>query len=152
MTPTTEVTLHSDGNLIGPDDTAHLTAKELALLLAVVGRKGGILTKQAAMTELYGGMDEPEIKIIDVFICKVRNKLLKVGALEAIETVFGQGYRWSKNVKLDTPDSDFLSMEVTPELARRLEDLALASNCTVGMILHKIVAGHLTEYEDEVWA
>lgn len=152
MTTLTEVTVNADGTLSGPDDTAHLTNKELALLIAVAGRKGGVLTKQAALTELYGGMDEPELKIIDVFICKVRAKLLTVGALEAIETVWGQGYRWSKDVKLLTPDGGFVSMEASPDLVERLEDLALASECNVSTLLHRIVTENIEKYEQEVWA
>jgi hypothetical protein len=38
-------------------------------------RKGTTLTKEMFLNHLYGGMDEPELKIIDVFICKLRKKL-----------------------------------------------------------------------------
>ena len=146
------ITLNADGTLSSDVGEAHLTNKELALLVAVMSRKGGILTKQAGLTELYGGMDEPEVKIIDVFICKVRAKLLKVGSPDAIETVWGQGYRWNKAVKVLTPDGGFLSMETSPELTERIEDLALAANCNVASLLHRIVTENLERYEQEVWA
>ncbi|ADK73438.1 transcriptional regulator [Roseobacter phage RDJL Phi 1] len=148
---TAQITLNADGTLSGPDGEAHLTTKEMALTLAIANRKGGTLTKEAALTEIYGGRDEPELKIIDVFVCKARRKLLQVGAAEAIETVWGQGYRWSKDVKLKTPDGGFLSLEAEPELVHRIEDLALASDCTVGILLHRIISENIEAYEEEAW-
>ena len=50
------------------------------------------LTKEAFLNHLYGGMDEPEMKIIDVFICKLRKKLAQAGADNLIGTVWGRGY------------------------------------------------------------
>ena len=44
------------------------------------------------LNHLYGGMDEPELKIIDVFICKLRKKLAQAGADNLIATVWGRGY------------------------------------------------------------
>lgn len=56
-------------------------------------RKGTTLTKEMFLNHLYGGMDEPELKIIDVFICKLRKKLAKAtGGDTYIETVWGRGY------------------------------------------------------------
>ena len=56
-------------------------------------RKGTTLTKEMFLNHLYGGMDEPELKIIDVFICKLRKKLaLACGGENYIETVWGRGY------------------------------------------------------------
>jgi two-component system cell cycle response regulator CtrA len=51
-----------------------------------------VLTKEAFLNHLYGGMDEPEMKIIDVFICKLRKKLAAAGAEGLIGTVWGRGY------------------------------------------------------------
>ncbi len=51
-----------------------------------------VLTKEAFLNHLYGGMDEPEMKIIDVFICKLRKKLAQAGADNLIGTVWGRGY------------------------------------------------------------
>jgi two-component system, cell cycle response regulator CtrA len=56
-------------------------------------RKGTTLTKEMFLNHLYGGMDEPELKIIDVFICKLRKKLsMACGGENYIETVWGRGY------------------------------------------------------------
>jgi two-component system cell cycle response regulator CtrA len=71
----------------------HLTGKEYAMLELMSLRKGSTLTKEMFLNHLYGGMDEPEIKIIDVFICKLRKKLnLACHGVNYIETVWGRGY------------------------------------------------------------
>ena len=70
----------------------HLTGKEYAILELLVLRKGMVLTKEVFLNHLYGGMDEPEMKIIDVFICKLRKKLAEAGAPNVIGTVWGRGY------------------------------------------------------------
>jgi two-component system, cell cycle response regulator CtrA len=71
----------------------HLTGKEYAILELLSLRKGTTLTKEMFLNHLYGGMDEPELKIIDVFICKLRRKLTEaLGNDEYIETVWGRGY------------------------------------------------------------
>lgn len=72
--------------------TVHLTGKEYAILELLVLRRGMVLTKEAFLNHLYGGMDEPEMKIIDVFICKLRKKLSLAGAGGLIGTVWGRGY------------------------------------------------------------
>lgn len=74
-------------------DPVHLTGKEYQMLELLSLRKGTTLTKEMFLNHLYGGMDEPELKIIDVFICKLRKKLAKATGGEAhIETVWGRGY------------------------------------------------------------
>ena len=70
----------------------HLTGKEYSILELLVMRKGMVLTKEVFLNHLYGGMDEPEMKIIDVFICKLRKKLAEAGAPHVIGTVWGRGY------------------------------------------------------------
>ena len=79
-----EVTVHGQ--------PVHLTGKEYAILELLVLRKGMVLTKEAFLNHLYGGMDEPEMKIIDVFVCKLRKKLALAGAGSLIGTVWGRGY------------------------------------------------------------
>jgi len=74
------------------DKPVHLTGKEYSILELLVLRKGMVLTKEAFLNHLYGGMDEPEMKIIDVFICKLRKKLAQAGARDVIGTVWGRGY------------------------------------------------------------
>ena len=71
----------------------HLTGKEYAMLELLALRKGTTITKDMFLSHLYGGMDEPELKIIDVFICKLRKKLaLACNGTNYIETVWGRGY------------------------------------------------------------
>lgn len=70
----------------------HLTGKEYAILELLTLRKGLVLTKEVFLNHLYGGIDEPEAKIIDVFICKLRKKLAVAGADDLIGTVWGRGY------------------------------------------------------------
>lgn len=71
----------------------HLTGKEYRLLELLSLRKGATVTKEMIMDHLYGGMDEPELKIIDVFVCKLRKKLdAACGGIRYVETVWGRGY------------------------------------------------------------
>jgi two-component system, cell cycle response regulator CtrA len=77
----------------------HLTGKEYQMFELLSLRKGTTLTKEMFLNHLYGGMDEPELKIIDVFICKLRKKLAQATAPgpgqpgeHFIETVWGRGY------------------------------------------------------------
>jgi two-component system cell cycle response regulator CtrA len=73
--------------------SVHLTGKEYGILELLSLRKGTTLTKEMFLNHLYGGMDEPELKIIDVFICKLRKKLsTATGGDNYIETVWGRGY------------------------------------------------------------
>ncbi len=71
----------------------HLTGKEYGMLELLSLRKGTTLTKEMFLNHLYGGIDEPELKIVDVFICKLRKKLMAAtGGDNYIETVWGRGY------------------------------------------------------------
>ena len=71
----------------------HLTGKEYGMLELLALRQGSTITKEMFLNHLYGGMDEPEMKIIDVFICKLRRKLANAsGGKDYIETVWGRGY------------------------------------------------------------
>ncbi|HWK47244.1 MAG TPA: response regulator transcription factor [Stellaceae bacterium] len=71
----------------------HLTGKEYGILELLSLRKGTTLTKEMFLNHLYGGMDEPELKIIDVFVCKLRKKMaVATDGENYIETVWGRGY------------------------------------------------------------
>jgi two-component system, cell cycle response regulator CtrA len=71
----------------------HMTAKEYQMLELLALRRGTTLTKESFLNHLYGCMNEPEMKIIDVFICKLRKKLANAsGGKDYIETVWGRGY------------------------------------------------------------
>ncbi len=84
----------------------HLTGKEYGILELLSLRKGTTLTKEMFLNHLYGGMDEPELKIIDVFICKLRKKLAAAtDGANYIETVWGRGYvlRDPENTEIHQP-------------------------------------------------
>ena len=70
----------------------NLTGKEQSIMELLIMRKGVVQSKEAILTHLYNGIDEPEMKIIDVFICKLRRKLTEAGFTGAIATVWGRGY------------------------------------------------------------
>ncbi len=69
-----------------------LTKKEYQIAEILALRKGAVLSKEAILDHLYGGLDEPNPKIIDVFICKIRKKLMSLGVDDFIETNWGRGY------------------------------------------------------------
>ncbi|MCF3931862.1 response regulator transcription factor [Acuticoccus sp. M5D2P5] len=91
---TGELAVNLDTKTVDVDgQRVHLTGKEYQMLELLSLRKGTTLTKEMFLNHLYGGMDEPELKIIDVFICKLRKKLsAATGGRNYIETVWGRGY------------------------------------------------------------
>ena len=91
---TGKIALNLDAKTVEVDGkSVHLTGKEYQMLELLSLRKGTTLTKEMFLNHLYCGMDEPELKIIDVFICKLRKKLSRASANENyIETVWGRGY------------------------------------------------------------
>ncbi len=91
---TGRISVNLDAKTVEVDGKAvHLTGKEYQMLELLSLRKGTTLTKEMFLNHLYGGMDEPELKIIDVFICKLRKKLAEAtGGDNHIETVWGRGY------------------------------------------------------------
>ena len=91
---TGRVAVNLDAKTVDVDGKAvHLTGKEYQMLELLSLRKGTTLTKEMFLNHLYGGMDEPELKIIDVFICKLRKKLsIATEGENNIETVWGRGY------------------------------------------------------------
>ena len=91
---TGQVSVNLDAKTVDVEGKAvHLTGKEYQMLELLSLRKGTTLTKEMFLNHLYGGMDEPELKIIDVFICKLRKKLAEAtGGDNYIETVWGRGY------------------------------------------------------------
>ena len=90
---TGEIAVNLDGKTVEVRGMrVHLTGKEYQMLELLSLRKGTTLTKEMFLNHLYGGMDEPELKIIDVFICKLRKKLKAAADDHHIETVWGRGY------------------------------------------------------------
>lgn len=91
---TGRLSVNLDAHTVEVDEQpVHLTGKEYGILELLSLRKGTTLTKEMFLNHLYGGMDEPELKIIDVFICKLRKKLTNATNGENyIETIWGRGY------------------------------------------------------------
>ena len=91
---TGDITVNLDAKTVDVTGSrVHLTGKEYQMLELLSLRKGTTLTKEMFLNHLYGGMDEPELKIIDVFICKLRKKLAAAAnGKHHIETVWGRGY------------------------------------------------------------
>ena len=89
-----KVAVNLDTRIVEVDGVpVHLTSKEYAILELLAMRKGTVLTKEMFLDHLYGGIDEPEVKIIDVFVCKLRKKLAESSSgVNYIETVWGRGY------------------------------------------------------------
>ncbi len=114
MIRTGRVNVNLDAKSVDVDGkSVHLTGKEYQILELLSLRKGTTLTKEMFLNHLYGGMDEPELKIIDVFICKLRKKLSEAtGGDNYIETVWGRGY---------------VMRDPVPEIAHRRVSIAAAS-------------------------
>ena len=94
----------------------HLTGREYSILELLALRKGSTLTKDMIMSHLYGGMDEPEIKIIDVFVCKLRKKLSSADGENYIETVWGRGYLMRELEPAGVPDEAASTLPTTDEV------------------------------------
>jgi two-component system cell cycle response regulator CtrA len=103
MIRTGKLVVNLDSRVVEVDgQPLHLTGKEYGILELLSLRKGTTLTKEMFLNHLYGGMDEPELKIIDVFVCKLRKKLsTATNGDNYIETVWGRGY-----VLRDPPGSE----------------------------------------------
>lgn len=72
----------------------HLTSKEYQMLELTILLRSDAVSKEAYLDYLYRDRSEPELKIIDVFMCKVRKKLRSATGVERIENVWGRGYKF----------------------------------------------------------
>jgi two-component system cell cycle response regulator CtrA len=91
---TGKLAVNLDARIVSVEDQpVHITSKEYGILELLSLRKGTILTKEMFLDRLYHGMNEPQLKIIDVFLCKLRKKLAQAtGGNHYIETVWRRGY------------------------------------------------------------
>ena len=91
---TGKLVVNLDTRIVSVDDRAvHLSSKEYGLLELLSQHKGTVVTKEMFLAHLYGAIKEPELKIIDVFVCHLRKKLARAtGGYHYIETVWGRGY------------------------------------------------------------
>jgi two-component system cell cycle response regulator CtrA len=91
---TGKLVVNVDTRVVSVDgQTVHVTGKEYAILELLSLRKGTTVTREMFLDQLYGGMDEPDLKTMDVFVCKLRKKLAQAtGGSHYIEAVWGDGY------------------------------------------------------------
>lgn len=90
-----KINMDAHTTVIGKEPV-HLTAKEQSLLEFMAMKKGQVVTKEQFLTHLYNGMDDPELKIVDVFVHKVRKKIVQVSGENYIQTFWGRGYALKK--------------------------------------------------------
>lgn len=111
-----KVTVNLDTRIVEVDGTpVHLTSKEYAILELLAMRRGTVLTKEMFLNHLYGGIDEPELKIIDVFVCKLRKKLADASdGTNYIETVWGRGYMLK-----EYPSEEHITQEERDSIIKR---------------------------------
>jgi len=125
-----KLTINMAARSVEVDDRyVHLTIKEYAILELLVMNSTTVITKDKFLDKLYGGRDEPEIKIIDVFVCKLRKKLADAsGGTNYIETIWGRGYILkdfeNKNQRIHDSSNQFKrpvaeSMDESRELANK---------------------------------
>lgn len=69
-----------------------LTAKEYQIFELFLLKSNIVITKQNLLDRLYSGLDEPDDRIIGVFLCTLRRKLRQIGASIDIATMRGVGY------------------------------------------------------------
>jgi two-component system, cell cycle response regulator CtrA len=87
------LTLHTDRRVFTVNGReVDLTAKEFAILEVLIVRKNTFVTREGILNRVYGGIDEPELQTIGVFLCKIRKKLAAAGAPDVIHTVRERGY------------------------------------------------------------
>jgi two-component system cell cycle response regulator CtrA len=121
------------------DQPVHLTGTEYRILELLSLRKGTILSKEMFLDHLYGGVDEPELKIIDVFVCKLRKKLAQAtGGNHYIETVWGRGYvlrdpaaveeKIGRGATTERSGSSEAEIDFSPITARRPEGVGSSGN------------------------
>lgn len=97
-----EINMNAKKVFVGPNEVK-LTKKEYQILEILALRKGSVLSKESILDHLYGGLDEPNPKIIDVFVCKIRKKLAAFGCGDVIETNWGRGYMLNEPREASTP-------------------------------------------------
>jgi len=110
LTKPFDLAVNLDTRVVSVDDhPVHLTPKEYGILELLSLRKGTIVTKGGVLNHLYGGVDEPQPKIIDILVCTLRKKLARATAgNHYIETVRGCGYmlRELATISAVTPVAD----------------------------------------------
>jgi two-component system, cell cycle response regulator CtrA len=129
---TGKLAVNLDTRVVSVDDTpVHLTPKEYRILEILSLRKGTILAKEVFLNHLYGGLDEPQPKIVDILVCTLRKKIAQAtGGSHYIETVRGCGYVLREPVTMPaaTPVADPQDLSARGNKAGK----GAAAECTVG--------------------
>lgn len=81
----------------------HLTRKEYAVLELLMLRRGRLVPKWHIIGHLYGGLDEPSSRTVEVFVCGLRKKIAGLGGPDCIRTVPGQGYTIDADIGIMVP-------------------------------------------------
>jgi DNA-binding winged helix-turn-helix (wHTH) protein len=132
--------------------TCRFTVKEATMVRSLC-RYGStrVTTKEAFLLDLYARQDEPELKIIDVFVCKIRKKVRDAGMPSVFETIWGRGYRLDPNVEVVLPEGPGVRIVLPDGVLKRLEDLAFARDCTIDDVVKALVVDNLRDAEQKVW-
>ena len=115
---------------------ASFTRHEAMLLLAIVSTEF-VATKEQLLNAVYGGRDEPEAKIIDVFVCKIRHKLGEHRG--AVETIWGRGYGRGAGYEFDIP-ANRISVQVDIDLA---DKVAFAADEPITPLVNRLLREEL---------
>lgn len=127
-----------------------LTGKEDAVLRYLARHKGNQQTKFAILTDLYQGRDEPELNIVDVFVCKLRAKLRRATNQEIIKTVWGRGYVLDGTCEIEY-NRQAMTIFIKEESRQRLEDLILASDKSQDEVIEIVLNRGMKLYEEALW-
>jgi two-component system, cell cycle response regulator CtrA len=129
---TGKLAVNLDTRVVSVDDgPVHLTPKEYRILEILSLRKGTILAKEVFLNHLYGGLDEPQPKIVDILVCTLRKKIAQAtGGSHYIETVRGCGYVLREPVTMPaaTPVTDRQDLSACVNEVGK----GAAAECTVG--------------------
>lgn len=144
--------LVDDRGFVAIDDVRipeHFTWKETATLRSILSRKT-ITTKEMLLNDLYAGRDEPELKIVDVFVCKVRRKLGEHHPM--IETVWGRGYAPGADYEPAAGIDGGMIIELGPQLAKRLDEAAFEGDMTPSQLANLLLVDAVRTYRNTLWA
>ncbi len=84
--------LYNDGEMTRGNNNVFLTPKECKLLAYLMLNPGIVISKEALLRVLYPNRAAPELKILDIFVCKIRKKIEETFGITVIETAWGRGY------------------------------------------------------------
>jgi hypothetical protein len=132
----------------GERQAAHLTKREADFLRSVLSRRN-TSTKDMLLNDLYGGRDEPDVKIVDVFAFKVRFKLGQHRG--AVETVWGRGYMPGDNYEMEAQLGTAV-VQLDAKTSQLLSDAAFESSMSPADLAGLLLKDALTAHRARLWA